>query len=227
MLVLLDILLINNNQTQCQKSKIRLLFLLNLTWFNNRRNDRKHHFLILCPVIDCMASFESNSDLDSHIAANLHNIPDKQRLTANDVARMHLTEVIRTTNTDFQQHATSIFNSQDISDVDLTKSTHYERLSSAGWGLRTRKHTNPMSENVKNFIEKLWLDARKSHSKLTPQQIQQQIRTKRDENGEKLFQTNEYPTLSQIKYRSRKIAQKHGVTSKNELITELIEMNIE
>ena len=136
---------------------------------------------------------------------------------------MHLTEVIRTTNTDFQQHATSIFNSQDISDVDFTKSTHYERLSSAGWGLRTRKHTNPMSENVKNFIEKLWLDARKSHSKLTPQQI----RTKRDENGEKLFQTNEYPTLSQIKYRSRKIAQKHGVTFKNELITELIEMNIE
>ena len=109
----------------------------------------------------------------------------------------------------------------------ISQSTHYERRSSAGWGLRARKHTNPMSENVRNFIEKLWLDARKLHSKLTPQQIQQQIRTKRDENREKLFQTNEYPTLSQIKYRSRKIAQKHGVTSKNELITELIETNIE
>ena len=80
-----------------------------------------------------------------------------------------------------------------------------------------------MSENVKNFFEKLWLDSQKSHSKLTPQQIQQQIRTKRDDNEEKLFQTNEYPMLSQIKYRSRKIAQKHGVTSKNELI----EMNTE
>ena len=140
---------------------------------------------------------------------------------------MHLTEVIRTTNTDSQQKATSIFNSQDISHVDLTKSTHYERFSSAGWGLRTRKHTNPMSEKVKNFIEKLWLNSQKSHSKFTPQQIQQQIRTKRDDNGEKLSQTNEYPTLSRIKYQSRKIAQTHGVTSKNELITELIEMNSE
>ena len=178
MLVFLNALLTNSNQTQYQKSKIPLFFLLNLTLFNNRRNDRKHHFLILCPVTDCMTSFESNSDLDSHIAANLHYVPDKQRLTANDVASMHLTELIRTTNADSQQQATPIFNSQDISHVDLTKSTHYERFSSAGWGVRTRKHTEPMSENVKNFIEKLWLDSQKSHSKLTPQQIQQQIRIK-------------------------------------------------
>ena len=96
-----------------------------------------------------------------------------------------------------------------------------------GGGLRTRKHTNPMSENANSFIEKLWLDSRKLHLKLTPQQIQQQIRAKRDDNGEKFFQTNEYPTLSQVKYRSRKIAQKYEVTCKNELIAELIKMNTE
>ena len=182
---------------------------------------------MLCPVNDCTASFESNADLESHIAANLHNVPDKQRRTANDIARLHLTELIRTTTIDLQQQATSIFHIQGMLHVDLTKSVQYERFASAGWGLRLRKHTNPMSEKVKNHMEKLWLDSQKSHSKLTPQQIQQQIRTKRDENGEKLFQTNEYPTLSQIKYRSRKIAQKHGVTSKNELIAELIEMHTE
>ena len=65
-----------------------------------------------------------------------------------------------------------------------------------GGGLRPRKHTNPISENVKNFIEKLLaVIARKSRSKLTPQQIQRQIRTKWNDNGEKPFQTNEYPTL--------------------------------
>ena len=84
-------------------------------------------------MTDCMASFVSNCDLDLHIAANLHNVPDKQRLTANDVARMHLTELIRTINTDSRQQATSIFNSQDTSHVDLKKSTHYERFSSVGW----------------------------------------------------------------------------------------------
>ena len=150
-----------------------------------------------------------------------------QRRTSNDIARLHLTELIRTTHIDAQQPATSIFHSQDMSEIDLTKSAHYENFSSVGWGLRTRKHTKSTTDNVKNFIEKLWLDSQESHSKLTVQQIQQQIRTKRDQNGEKVFQTHEYPTLSQIKYRSRKIAQKHGVTPKHELMSELMEINTE
>jgi hypothetical protein len=53
-----------------------------------------------------------------------------------------------------------------------------------------------------------------SRSKLTAQQIQQHIRTKRDTNGDKLFQTHEYATLNQIKYRCRKIDQKYGITAK-------------
>ena len=88
-----------------------------------------------------------------------------------------------------------------MSQVDLTKPAHYENFSSIGWSLRTRKHTNPMTDNMKNFIEKLWLDSQESHSKLTAQQIQQQIRTKQDQNGEKVFQTHKYPALSRINYR--------------------------
>ena len=84
-----------------------------------------------------------------------------------------------------------------------------------------------MTDNVKNFIEKLWLDSQESHLKLTAQKIQQQIRTKLDQNGEKVFQTHEYPTLSQIEYRLRKIAQKHGLTPKHELMSELMEINTE
>ena len=148
-----------------------------------------------------------------------------QRRTANDIARLHLTKLIRTTHIDAQQPATSIFHSQDMSQVDLTKSTHCENISSVGWDLRTRKHADAMTDNVENFIEKLWLDSQESHSKLTAQQIQQQIRTKRDQDGEKVFQTHKYPTLSQIKYRSRKIAQKHGVTPKHELMSEPMEIN--
>ena len=179
----------------------------------------------MCPVGGCTTTFESNTELESHIAANLHNVPQNQPRTANDIARLHLTELIRTTSIDAQEQARLIFHSQDMSHVDLTNSTHYEKFSSVGWSLRTRKHTNPMSDKVKNFIESLWLDSKQSRSRLTAQQMQQQIRTKRDQNGEKLFQTHEYPTLSQIKYRSRKIAQKHGVTPTDELMAEIMELN--
>ena len=150
-----------------------------------------------------------------------------QKQTANDIARQHLTELIRTTSVETQEQVKSIFHSQNKSLADVTNSTHYEKFSSVGWALRTRKHNNPMSDNVKTYMKKLWLESQQSHSKLTAEQIQQQIRTMRRNNGQKFFQTHEYPTLSQIKYRQRQIAQKHGVTSKEELIAELLELNSE
>ena len=41
----------------------------------NRRADRKYYDLSLCPVTGCTASFESNIELDTHIAANQHQVP--------------------------------------------------------------------------------------------------------------------------------------------------------
>ena len=89
------------------------------------------------------------------------------------------------------------------------------------------KHTNPMTDQIKNFIEKLWLNSQEKRSKLTPQQIQQQVRMTRDANRDKLFQTYDYPTLNQVMYRCRKICQKYGVTVKEELIAEPLETNVE
>lgn len=84
-----------------------------------------------------------------------------------------------------------------------------------------------MGDKVKDFIEQLWLDSQKIRSKLTAEQIQQQIRTKRETNGDKLFQTHEYATINQIKYRFRKLADKHGITAKQQLIDEITNDNVE
>ena len=183
--------------------------------------------MTLCPVSGCTATFESDADLESHIAANLHDVQENKRRTANDIARLHLTELIRATSIDTREHTKFIINTQNTTHVDLAKSEHYEKFSSPGWALRTRKHTNPMSDKVKNFLEKVWLDSQESRSKLNIQQVLQQIRTKRDMNGEKLFQPHEYPTVNQIKYRTRKISKKHGVTAQQELMAEIIELNTE
>ena len=162
-----------------------------------------------------------------HIEANLHNIQRNARRTTNDIARLHLTEIIHTASIDTQEQTKTIIQSQNVSHIDFSKSAYYKSFASAGWALRIRKYTNPMTDQVKNLIEKLWLDSQETRSKLTPQQIQQQIRTKRNANGDKLFQTYDYPTLNQIKYLCRKICQKYDTTAKEELITELLETNIE
>ena len=52
----------------------------------NRRIDRQYHDLSLCPVNGCTATFEPRIELDAHIAANLHTIPNEVPRTANDIA---------------------------------------------------------------------------------------------------------------------------------------------
>ena len=217
----------NRNLAEYQTSNLASLVVSLSIRSLNRREDRKHHFLTLCPVSGCTASFESEADLESHIAANLQDVQQNKRRTANDIARLHLTELIRTTSIDTREHTKSIISSQNIPHADLTKSEHCEKFSSLGWALRIRKHTNPMSDKIKNYIEKMWLESQESRSKFNVQQIQQRIRSERDAHGEKLFQTHEYPTLNQIKYRTRKISMKYGVTAQQELITDLIELHTE
>lgn len=182
---------------------------------------------MFCPASGCTATFELSTELDSHIAANLHIKAQNEARTANDTARLHLTQILQTTSMDAQKKTMTILQNQHISSVDLAMSKFYQRFSSLGWALRTRKHNNPMSDKVKKFIENLWLQSQENHSKLTVEQIQQQIRTKRDVNGEKLFRPEEYPTVNQVKYRCRKTGEKYGINAKQQLIDELVESNIE
>lgn len=164
--------------------------------------------------------------MDTHIAANQHQIPIETRRTTNDIARTHLTDILRSTSTQSRAEARMILQHQDTASYDLSLSAHYEPFSSPGWAIRTRKLSNPMSEKVKDFIEQVWRDSIKANLRVTPETIQEQIRSKRATSGIKFFQTHEYPTKNQIKYRFRKLNEASGVTVKQQLITEIIDGNI-
>ena len=84
-----------------------------------------------------------------------------------------------------------------------------------------------MSEKVKDYTKKLWLDTQGSRAKLNVQQVQQQIRSKRREKREKLFQPEEYPTLHQIEYRTRKVSQEYGITAQQQHIADIVELDNE
>lgn len=180
----------------------------------------------MCPVNGCTSTFEVSTDLDSHIAADQHQIPPPIPRTSNDIARLHLIETLRSTNIQSQQDITRVRVSHNTTSNAIPGSTHYQHFSTPGWALRTRKHTVTMSEKTKTFIDELWTNSQKTRSKLTPEQVLQQLRAQRDNNsGNKLFQPSEYATINQIKYRFRKLGVKYGVTAKQELIAELIEEN--
>ena len=156
----------------------------------NRRADRKYFDLSICRVTGCTATFESSIELDVHIAANQPDILNEHPRTANDITRAHLTDILRSTSMRSSTETRAIVQQQDISSSDLSLSVHYKYFSSSGWALRTRKLRNPMSEKVKNFLEQLWHDSIKTNIRIPPENIQELIRRKKDNNGIKFFQTH-------------------------------------
>lgn len=190
-----------------------------------RRADRQYHDLFLCPVRGCTASFESNVELDSHVASNQHFILKSIPRTANDIARVHLTEILRSTRS--QTRAQAVPRSQDAATCDFSNSFHNNYISICGWALRKRKLGKPMSETVRDFIEQLWLKAHETHSRFSPENIQEELRAKRHPNGKKMFQTQDYPTKNQILYQCRKFQQKYGIDGKQKLIAEIIDQHTE
>ncbi|CAF1130611.1 unnamed protein product [Rotaria magnacalcarata] len=120
-----------------------------------RRADREYYDLLFCPVTGCTATFESNIELRAHIAANLHVIVDDVPRTTNDIARIHLTEILRSTSTRSRSEAEAILQHQNATMHDISGSFHYRFFSVCGWALRTRKLGKPMSDKVKNFIEQI------------------------------------------------------------------------
>ena len=197
------------------------------TFVLNRRADRKYFDLSICPVTGCTTTFESSIELDVHIAANQHDIPNEHPRTANDIARAHLTDILRSTSMRSSTQTRAIIQQQDISSSDLSISAHYKYFSSSGWALRTRKLGNPISKKVKNFLEQLWHDSIKTNTLITPENIQELICRKKDNNGIKFFQTHEYPTKNQIRYCLRKLNDKYDVTIQQQLIAEIIDDNVQ
>ena len=121
----------------------------------HRRVDRQHHDLSLCSISDCTANFESSVELDAHIATNLHSITEDVPRTANDIARIHLTEIVRSTPARSRKETDAIHQHHDTIVYDMSVSTHNSFFSTYGWALRTRKFGKSMTEKVKNFFEEL------------------------------------------------------------------------
>ncbi|CAF4152320.1 unnamed protein product, partial [Rotaria magnacalcarata] len=100
-------------------------------------------------------TFESNIELSAHISANQHLIVDDVPRTTNDIARIHLTEILRSTSTRSRSEPEAILQHQNATMHDVSGSFHYRFFSVCGWALRTRKLGKPMSDKVKNFIEQI------------------------------------------------------------------------
>ena len=74
-------------------------------------------------------------------------------------------------------------------------------------------------------MKKKWIESQENKSKVSAEIIQSEIRTLRSNTGVKVFDTQEYPTLNQVKYQCRKLMKKYQIHTQQQqqLIDELVE----
>ena len=67
------------------------------------------------------------------------------------------------------------------------------------------------------------IKSQENKSKVSAEIIQRENRTLRSNIGVKAFDTQEYPTLNQVKYQCRKLMKKYQIDTQQQLIDELVE----
>ena len=164
--------------------------------------------------------------LDAHIAANIHSTIEDDHRSFNDIARIQLIESVRSATTSIQHQIAKVFQQQDVH-TELNRSPNYKCFSNPGWVLRQRKRNKPMVQKVKDFIETKWLEFQANRSKVFAEAIHLEIRTLQTSSGSKMFEPQEYPTLNQVKYQCRKLATKYEIHTKQQLIGELVQDEID
>ena len=123
------------------------------------------------PVNRCTTAFESDENLDAHIAANFHKISPEDPRISNDIARLYRIEMVRSANFKSLHDIKRIKRDQNSSANIRYGSEHYQYFSSVGSSLHTRKHNNNMSDKTKNFIKDIWLHSQNTGPKQAPEQV--------------------------------------------------------
>lgn len=82
-------------------------------------------------------TFETNEELGAHIAADLHVVPEEVPRTTNDIARIHFTELLRSTSLQSNIEIQTILRDQNADRYDISSSFHYQFVSNRGWARRT------------------------------------------------------------------------------------------
>ena len=75
---------------------------------------------------------------------------------------------------------------------------HLNWFEQSGWALRVRKASNAIHPSVKEFIQQVLVEEKRYGRKTPNEEYVKRIRTARHSDGTKMFQINQYLTLSQV-----------------------------
>ena len=143
-----------------------------------------------CPESGCLSMFNSHKDVEDHILTGSHVLENTCKETSMDKARKkwakYCNEVVVSERLAYE--------ATDIAETDESYSSNFTQ----GWALKTVKSRPRFSNHVKNFLHSKFQIGENSGNKVTPKEVEREMKILKDDDGQKVFRPCEYLTASQI-----------------------------
>jgi hypothetical protein len=169
---------------------------------HGERRDRQMTSFYFCSQESCVLTFNSEDELTSHISSGSHLTID-DRLNVYDRAKVQLFDKLRDT------RASTSRNVDTLSSADTTASVPSQSLflrsaktrgifNTEGWALKVQKPRRSSDPLIKAFIKSVIEEEKLYGTKFLEKEYVRRIRTSRNDDGSKMFQTDQYLTASQV-----------------------------
>lgn len=164
-----------------------------------------------CPEVGCVKVFVSSTMLEKHLDAGKHFYRIHKESTFDVIKRNW---ALRCTTVGTVKGSTS----KSTDEVCKSPGQVSRLLPEKGWAMKRAKAGVRFSQDVKEFLNRIFLKGEETGQKANPSEVSSQLRKIRTPNGEKRFKRSEWLTVQQItSYFSRlSVLQKSGRMVENE-----------
>ena len=158
-----------------------------------QRKDRCLNTGVFCNEPTCLMFFENEADLENHKSENTHQTHNTP--TTMDSILLHHADLL------IQSSSSKSIGRIEARRVDMDDRRGSfsldKKVDEAGWGIPVRKFVR-FTPKQKRFLYEEFMNGERTGSKTTPEKVLIKMRTTRDNNNSKLFNSKEYLSRQQV-----------------------------
>ncbi|XP_062600965.1 uncharacterized protein LOC134262593 [Saccostrea cucullata] len=150
-----------------------------------------------CPDDSCDKVFVKSTNLEKHLTLGNHSYRSNQISGLDSAVEIYASQC-----ESLRDYQNSLFRREtDICDTNSTDSLREstQQTKNKGWALKGKRVTTRFSENVKLYLKNICISSDKTGSRPDYQSLSEELRKATDENGQKLFQKDEWLNPTQIR----------------------------
>jgi hypothetical protein len=156
--------------------------------------------ILFCHDDACSATFTNENDLTLHSETAIHSYHAEHGLSTIDNAKLMFARFLKSKTSDSRLPVSINDSSSPIHDVCGL----WNNCTEKGWAVPKRKKAAHLTENQRQFLQRLFADGQKTKRKCTPENAIHLMKSTTNDFGEKLFAPHDYLRKEQvISYFSR------------------------